>query len=157
MAVTKTHLIKSTLKAAIDYICSPAKTDGKLLVSSYGCTFFLLFRKVLVLSKKPLSCFPDAPHGKIPASVMLLRSGRKNIGFRTLIDIVWKWVWKKGGKYSTHIFEPQQKTNLVSTDPQDFFAAVVQFQPTFDSTARSIVSTMCPFSFSPLLLYFPLL
>ena len=38
MAITKTHPIKSTLKAAIDYICDPGKTDGKLLVSSYGCT-----------------------------------------------------------------------------------------------------------------------
>ena len=38
MAITKTHPIKSTLKAAIDYICNPVKTDGKLLVSSYGCT-----------------------------------------------------------------------------------------------------------------------
>jgi hypothetical protein len=37
MAVTKTHPIKSTLKAAIDYICNPDKTDGRLLVSSYGC------------------------------------------------------------------------------------------------------------------------
>ena len=37
MAVTKIHPIKSTLKAAIDYICNPEKTDGKLLVSSYGC------------------------------------------------------------------------------------------------------------------------
>ena len=37
MAVTKTHPIKSTLKAAIDYICAPEKTDGMLLVSSYGC------------------------------------------------------------------------------------------------------------------------
>lgn len=38
MAITKTHPIKSTLKAAIAYICNPAKTDGKLLVSTYGCT-----------------------------------------------------------------------------------------------------------------------
>ena len=38
MAVTKTHPIKSTLKAAIDYICNPAKTDGSLLVSAYGCS-----------------------------------------------------------------------------------------------------------------------
>ena len=38
MAITKTHPIKSTLKAAIDYICDPGKTDGKLLVSSFGCT-----------------------------------------------------------------------------------------------------------------------
>ena len=38
MAITKTHPIKSTLKVAIDYICNPEKTDGKLLVSSYGCT-----------------------------------------------------------------------------------------------------------------------
>ena len=37
MAVTKTHPIKSTLKAAVDYICNPEKTGGKLLVSSYGC------------------------------------------------------------------------------------------------------------------------
>ena len=38
MAITKTHPIKSTQKAAIDYICDPSKTDGKLLVSTYGCT-----------------------------------------------------------------------------------------------------------------------
>lgn len=37
MAVTKTHPIKSTLKAAIEYICNPDKTDGSLLVSAYGC------------------------------------------------------------------------------------------------------------------------
>ncbi len=37
MAVTKTHPIKSTLKAAIAYICNPAKTDGSLLVSAFGC------------------------------------------------------------------------------------------------------------------------
>ena len=37
MAITKTHPIKSTLKDAIDYICNPNKTDGKLLVSSFGC------------------------------------------------------------------------------------------------------------------------
>ena len=37
MAVTKTHPIKSTLKAAINYICNPEKTDGNLLVSSYSC------------------------------------------------------------------------------------------------------------------------
>ena len=37
MAITKTHPIKRALKAAIDYICNPAKTDGKLLVSSFGC------------------------------------------------------------------------------------------------------------------------
>ncbi|MCQ4818575.1 relaxase, partial [[Eubacterium] rectale] len=30
MAVTKTHPIKSTLKSAIDYICNPEKSDGKL-------------------------------------------------------------------------------------------------------------------------------
>ena len=38
MAITKSHHIKATLKAAIDYICDPSKTDGKLLVSTYGCT-----------------------------------------------------------------------------------------------------------------------
>ena len=38
MAVTKTHPIKSTLKAAIDYICNPTKTDERLLISAYGCS-----------------------------------------------------------------------------------------------------------------------
>ena len=37
MAAAKTHPIKSTLKAATDYICNPDKTDGKLLVSSFDC------------------------------------------------------------------------------------------------------------------------
>ena len=35
MTVIKTHPIKSTLKAAIDYICNPYKTDGKLLVAAW--------------------------------------------------------------------------------------------------------------------------
>ena len=35
--VTKTHPIKSPLKAALDYILNPEKTDGKLLASSFGC------------------------------------------------------------------------------------------------------------------------
>ena len=39
MAITKIKPIKSTLKKALDYIENPAKTDGKLLVSSFGCSF----------------------------------------------------------------------------------------------------------------------
>ena len=38
MAVTKTHPIKTTLNKAISYICNPDKTDGMLLVSSFGCS-----------------------------------------------------------------------------------------------------------------------
>ena len=38
MAVTKNHPINSTLKKAIEYICNPDKTDGTLLIDSYGCT-----------------------------------------------------------------------------------------------------------------------
>lgn len=37
MAVTKTHPIKSTLKAAIDYIYNPDKPDEKLLMSAFDC------------------------------------------------------------------------------------------------------------------------
>ena len=39
MAVTKIHPIKSTLKKALDYIENPDKTDQKLFVSSYGCSY----------------------------------------------------------------------------------------------------------------------
>ena len=39
MAVTKIKPIKSTVKKALDYIQNPDKTDGKLLVSSFGCSF----------------------------------------------------------------------------------------------------------------------
>lgn len=38
MAVTKNHPINSTLKKTIRYICNPEKTDGTLLINSYGCT-----------------------------------------------------------------------------------------------------------------------
>ena len=39
MAVTKIKPIKSTLKKALDYIQNPDKTDGKMLISSFGCSY----------------------------------------------------------------------------------------------------------------------
>ena len=39
MAVTKIKPIKSTLSKALDYIENPDKTDGKMLVSSFGCCY----------------------------------------------------------------------------------------------------------------------
>ena len=39
MAVTKIHPIKSTLNKALSYICNPDKTDEKILISSYGCSY----------------------------------------------------------------------------------------------------------------------
>ena len=39
MAVAKIHPIKSTLKKALDYIENPDKTDDKLLVSSFACSY----------------------------------------------------------------------------------------------------------------------
>ena len=39
MAVTKIKPIKSTLSKALDYIENPYKTDGKMLVSSFGCPY----------------------------------------------------------------------------------------------------------------------
>ena len=39
MAVTKIKPIKSTLKKALDYIQNPDKTDRKMLVSSFGCSY----------------------------------------------------------------------------------------------------------------------
>ena len=39
MAVSKIHPIRSTLKKALDYIENPDKTDEKLFVSSYGCSY----------------------------------------------------------------------------------------------------------------------
>ena len=39
MAVTKIKPVKSTLKHALDYIQNPAKTDEKMLVSSFGCAY----------------------------------------------------------------------------------------------------------------------
>ena len=38
MAVTKIKAIRSTVDSAISYIVNPAKTDEKLLVSSFGCS-----------------------------------------------------------------------------------------------------------------------
>ena len=39
MAVTKIKPIKGTLNKALDYIQNPAKTDEKMLVSSFGCSY----------------------------------------------------------------------------------------------------------------------
>ena len=37
MAITKIHVIKSTLGKALAYIENPDKTDGQMLVSGYNC------------------------------------------------------------------------------------------------------------------------
>jgi hypothetical protein len=39
MAVTKIKPVKSALKQQLDYIQNPDKTDGKMLVSSFGCSY----------------------------------------------------------------------------------------------------------------------
>ena len=39
MAVTKIKPVKSTWSKALDYIQNPDKTDGKMLVSSFGCSY----------------------------------------------------------------------------------------------------------------------
>ena len=39
MAVTKIKPVKNALKQRIEYIQNPAKTDGKMLVSSFGCAY----------------------------------------------------------------------------------------------------------------------
>jgi len=39
MAVTKIKPVKSALKQRLEYIQNPAKTDGKMLVSSFGCAY----------------------------------------------------------------------------------------------------------------------
>ena len=38
MAITKIHAIQATVNKAVDYICNPAKTDGSILISSFGCS-----------------------------------------------------------------------------------------------------------------------
>lgn len=45
MAVTKIHPIKSTLNKALSYICNPDKTDEKILISSYGCSYETMKRQ----------------------------------------------------------------------------------------------------------------
>ena len=39
MAITKIKPVKSTLSKALDYIQNSDKTDGKMLVSSFGCAY----------------------------------------------------------------------------------------------------------------------
>lgn len=39
MAVVKTKPIKANIRGSLDYIGNPDKTDGKLLISSYGCGY----------------------------------------------------------------------------------------------------------------------
>ena len=38
MAITKIHAVKASVQKAVDYICDPDKTEGKILVDSFACT-----------------------------------------------------------------------------------------------------------------------
>ena len=59
MAVTKIKPIKSTLKKALDYIQNPDKTDGKMLVSSFGCSYLLSRGKSIM--RKPMKSENSLP------------------------------------------------------------------------------------------------
>ena len=52
MAVTKIKPVKNGLRQRIEYIQNPAKTDGKMLVSSFGCAYETAYAEFnLTLSK----------------------------------------------------------------------------------------------------------
>ena len=52
MAVTKIRPVKSGLRQRLEYILDPAKTDGKILVSSFGCSYETAYAEFdLTLSK----------------------------------------------------------------------------------------------------------
>jgi len=52
MAVTKIKPVKSALKRSIEYIQNPEKTEGKMLVSSFGCSYETAYEEFsLTLSK----------------------------------------------------------------------------------------------------------
>ena len=55
MAVTKIKPIKSTLSKALDYIQNPDKTDGKTLVSSFGCSYGAFAGVIMILFGRPLT------------------------------------------------------------------------------------------------------
>ena len=52
MVITKIHPIKTTLNKAIDYICNPDKTDDKVLISSYGCSYETADIKLVLQSQR---------------------------------------------------------------------------------------------------------
>ena len=113
MAITKTHPIKSTLKAAIDYIVNPTKTDGKLLVSSFGCspdTADIEFEFTRDLAKRPS---PNLAHHLIQSF-----SREDNITPEQAHEIGMKLAEQAfGGKYefvlSTHIDKNQIHNHLI--------------------------------------------
>ncbi len=59
MAYTKIHAIKATVNKAIKYITNPAKTDGKMLVDSFGCTPETADAEFEYELKKTLSAGPN--------------------------------------------------------------------------------------------------
>ena len=91
MAVTKIKPVKSTLSKALDYIQNPDKTDGKMLVSSFGCSYetadiefaFTLSQaldKLPSLLLKKLRHFPIADTVYIMSGVPAVPMKHHNIG-----------------------------------------------------------------------------
>lgn len=107
MAVTKTHPIKSTVGKSISYILDEKKTDGKLLVSSYACSYetadieFKITREKapsvrgshiarhLIQSFEPNETTPDQAHeiGKRLAEEVL--GGKYEYVLTTQVDYLW--------------------------------------------------------------------
>jgi len=54
MAVTKIKPVKSSLKKALAYIQNPAKTEGKMLVSSFACSYETAYDEFMLTLSKSL-------------------------------------------------------------------------------------------------------
>jgi len=147
MAITKIHPIKSTLKKAIDYIADPAKTDDKLLVSSFGCaveTADLEFEKTRLLAMQKGN---NLAHHLIqafePGEVSYAQA--HEIGRQLADEIL-------GGKYeyviATHINKEHCHNHIIfcAVDFAELFRSLAQFitaQTPFDGK-DAINSSLSP-------------
>ena len=73
MAVTKIHPIKVNLKAALDYIENPDKTDDKMLVSSFGCSYETADIEFQMLLAQAFNKGNNLAHHLIQAFISILK------------------------------------------------------------------------------------
>ena len=76
MAVTKIHPIKSTLKKALDYIENPNKTDDKILVSAFACSYETADIEFEMLLAQVYQKGSKQQSGPPPDTVLCSRRGR---------------------------------------------------------------------------------
>jgi len=138
MAVVKIKPVKSALKRSLDYIQDPSKTDGKMLVSSFGCSYETAYEEFKLTLSKAMEKGNNSAHHLIQSFKPgeTTKEQTHEIGKRLADDYTEEAIRKRiAGEYIPAVKKDAKPLEFVFEDPETSTSDIVA---SFDGTSDII-------------------